>query len=279
MPYNDLNMRNYWRIVKKRKAIIILTTLLVGLMSFSLLQIYAPKPIYKATSKVKYEQSAMTVGFFTERAYQLPWDTVNTQAIVIKSFPVMVGAAKELGLIGRNATPDQVVKSKVLLDKINSVQKSVSTEKIDKTNIIAITGISHDPRMAQKIANAAAQVYRENNIAEVSRRTLESAKFIEEQIKVIGTKLMAAEEQVKNFKKSNNLVSLDFKIKAYLSQQEKVELQYDNVKNELKETEIQLNLVKHDKALPSTLAPMPEPVVSVKPLTSCPSRLDSQLPT
>lgn len=268
MPQYDLDIRDYWRIIKKRKVVIILTTALVGFFSFIFAQINAPKPIYEATSEVKYEKStaSSTMSLFAERFYAVSWDIIATQALVIKSFPVMDRVAKELGMIDRSITTDQIIKSKHLLDMIATIQKNISTEQKEKTNIITISGQSHDPKIAQRIANTVAQAYREFNIAEVNHRSIEAAKFIEQQIKIIGEKLRTAEEKLKAFKESNDIVSLDFKTTSSLTLQADAEAEYEKVKNELKETEIQLTLVKQDKTLPpdvtsrlTALTPLPKP--------------------
>lgn len=191
----DLAIRDFWRVIKKRKAIIIFVTLLVGLISFSLAWINKPEPIYEATSEVKYEQPTLIMSIFTEKTFSLPWDVIATQALLIKSFPVMEKVAKELGIIDRAVTIDQVMRTKNFLDLINSIQKNISTERKDNTNIISITCRTHDPRMAQRMANTVAQIYRENNIAEVNRRLLESINFINEQSNFVEEKLKAAEER------------------------------------------------------------------------------------
>jgi capsular exopolysaccharide synthesis family protein len=191
----DLAIRDFWRVIKKRKAIIILVTLLVGLISFSLAWINKPEPMYEATSEVKYEQPTLIMSIFTEKTFSLPWDVIATQALLIKSFPVMEKVAKELGIIDRAVTIDQVMRTKNFLDLINSIQKNISTERKDNTNIISITCRTHDPRMAQRMANTVAQIYRENNSAEVNRRLLESINFIKEQSNFVEEKLKAAEER------------------------------------------------------------------------------------
>jgi capsular exopolysaccharide synthesis family protein len=191
----DLAIRDFWRVIKKRKAMIILVTLLVGLISFSLAWINKPEPIYEATSEVQYEQPTLIMSIFTEKTFSLPWDVIATQVLLIKSFPVMEKVAKELGIIDRAVTIDQVMRTKNFLDLINSIQKNISTERKDNTNIISITCRTHDPRMAQRMANTVAQIYRENNSAEVNRRLLESINFINEQSNVVEEKLKEAEER------------------------------------------------------------------------------------
>jgi len=51
----EMNLRDYWLIVRRRRMIIIACTVLVALLSFGLAQ--RKVPFYQATAAVKFEQS------------------------------------------------------------------------------------------------------------------------------------------------------------------------------------------------------------------------------
>ena len=53
MSKYDLNLRDYWRILRRRKNIVILSILLLGSFSTSLATIHKPPPLYEATASVK----------------------------------------------------------------------------------------------------------------------------------------------------------------------------------------------------------------------------------
>ena len=62
MAQYDVDLRDYWRIVKKRKTIIILLVVLVGISSYGFAKLKEPKPLYQADSAIKIERSG---GFYS----------------------------------------------------------------------------------------------------------------------------------------------------------------------------------------------------------------------
>ena len=52
MPQYDINLRDYWRIIRKRRTVIIFTTVLLALFSFVFGKLNEPVPIYSAASAV-----------------------------------------------------------------------------------------------------------------------------------------------------------------------------------------------------------------------------------
>ena len=53
MAQYEVTLRDYWRIMRRRKAIVIFTVFLLGFFSFLIATLYKDKPIYKTTSKVQ----------------------------------------------------------------------------------------------------------------------------------------------------------------------------------------------------------------------------------
>ena len=55
MAQYEMNLRDYWLIVRRRRAIIIASTVLVALLSLGFAS--QKVPVYQATAAVKFEQS------------------------------------------------------------------------------------------------------------------------------------------------------------------------------------------------------------------------------
>jgi len=64
MAQYELNLRDYWRIVQRRKLVILLSTFLVAMFSFWFAS--QKVPIYQATAAIKFEQSTTLTGLFVE---------------------------------------------------------------------------------------------------------------------------------------------------------------------------------------------------------------------
>jgi uncharacterized protein involved in exopolysaccharide biosynthesis len=95
----DLELRDYFRILRKRKFIVISVTILITVFTFIFAKIQTPSPLYKATSSVKVERISNIAGLFIDMISYSSGDNLATQTVIIKSYPVMVRVAKKLGLI------------------------------------------------------------------------------------------------------------------------------------------------------------------------------------
>ena len=62
MAQYDVDLRDYWRILKKRKFTIIFMVIAVGMTSYGAARLKEPVPLYEATSSVKIERGASMMG-------------------------------------------------------------------------------------------------------------------------------------------------------------------------------------------------------------------------
>lgn len=242
MAQYDVDLREYWRIIKKRKAIVVVMTCLVGAAAWFFSGLNKPVPLYEAESAVKIEQRATLADFFSGD-FWYPADTLSTQAFIIKSFPVLEQTAKYLGLIPRNLTEDQIRTSKSALDAINRLKTMTDAEQTRGTNIINIRVTSKDPLEAVRVANAVAETYRAYNVREKNKRTFDTRAFIEEQLRLTQEHLHRAEDELKFFKERNDVVSLDSQTSQTLNRLFSVETEYDNTRREREEAELQAVMV------------------------------------
>lgn len=240
----DFDLRDCWRIIRRRKKIIVIITLLISSSSFLFAKLKAPPPRYEATAAVKFERSISVTGLFIETISYSTGDPLATQAIIIKSGPVMEKVAKELGLIDPKFPSDQIRQSEKLSRIIANLQDQVEAEQVEYTNVINITATAPDPKMAQRLANTVATVYREQNIAEKNRQIKEARSFIEEQLKVIGGHLKNAEERLRTYKEQKRLVALDQQVTSALMRVANLESDYEKVNRRIEKVSSQLSKLR-----------------------------------
>ena len=244
MAKYDVDLRDYWRIIRRRKNIIIITVLLISSFSFFFAKFKAPPPEYEATAAVKFERSTSLTGLFVEVVSYSTADPLATQAIIVTSGPVMEKVAKDMGLIDPKTSSDQIRRSPELSGIVVDLQDQVEAELVARTNIINITATTSDAKMAQRLANTVATVYREQNIAEKNKRTKEARSFIEEQLKVMGAGLKDAEERLKAYKKEKRLVVLNQGVTSAIATVANLESDYQKVNREIEEVSLQLSKFK-----------------------------------
>ena len=201
MAQYELDLRDYGRIVFKRKKIIIFATLMVGLLTFILTP--TPKPFYKARSSVRITQSSSVEGLFLQAISYSRWNNMETQAKIIKSVPIVSMTAQRLGFIDSTLKLPQIAANPRDLKIVSDLTDKIYTAQYGKTDIIEIITTAGSREGAMEFANVLANVYIENSITEKNRRVDEVASFIEEQLKLYENKLMDSEQNLEEFKRQN----------------------------------------------------------------------------
>jgi len=102
MAQYDLNLRDYWRILRKRKWSVAFITLAFGGLAFLFAQVEKPSSLFQATAVVKFERATTLVGLMVETISLAQGDSITTQAAVVRSFSVLERAAKAF------APPDRI---------------------------------------------------------------------------------------------------------------------------------------------------------------------------
>lgn len=191
-PQYDLNIRDYWRVLKKRKIIILLTfiSVVIATAVYNNLQ----TPVYQATVMIRIQFQSTVISALTDKFLGQTKDVLASEEKIITSSPIIEEAAKRLKLI-KEDTPQQ--------EKDNIVYElsaGLSTEKIQEADMIKIMFESSDPQKAKEVVNKIAEVYVEENFKSVSKETTQSRNFIEKQMNQVEQRLRGAEEHLKAFK-------------------------------------------------------------------------------
>ncbi|MBU2063323.1 MAG: hypothetical protein KKF93_02905, partial [Candidatus Omnitrophica bacterium] len=189
MAQYELNLRDYIRIVRKRKLIIIVIFLVVTIVTtfFSMRQVST----YQAETTIKIEERKTIAGLLTEWIAYNPGDTMESQAKLIRSHKVMKSAALRMRIININSTDDEINKA------VNVIDGKIRTELVGNTNIIRIIATSLDSQEAVELANTVADIYIEENLLDKTRQARNARKFIEEQLTSLEMRLQQKEEKIK----------------------------------------------------------------------------------
>ena len=243
MAQYDVDLRDYWRIVRKRRVVIVLMVLLVGVCSYGFAKLSEPIPLYEASSAIKIQRSTTMTdflmgGFWTET------ENLVTHAYIITSFPILEKTAKALGWLPTDLATNDIRSSKTHLSVIQRLKSMISAGQEVGTNIINILVVSKDPQQSALVANTVANAYRDYNIQEKNRKTFETKAFIEEQLQLTSANLKQAEEELRAFKEDYALVSLDAQSSNSLGRMYDAETEYEKVKKQKDEVLSQLKLLQ-----------------------------------
>jgi len=193
MAQYELNLYDYWRIVKKRRWIILLTiiTTLGSVAVYTNLQ----TPVYQSAATVKVEPALAILGLSPEQmagGFDL-YMALNTEVKIIKSALVAERTALKLKTI--HGGIDEVAKAAI----ISSIQGKLSAERVGDTNLITITALSSDPTETAQLANMTAEVYIEKGIEDRNRRARELRQFVEFQLIDAELKLKNSEDGLRKY--------------------------------------------------------------------------------
>jgi uncharacterized protein involved in exopolysaccharide biosynthesis len=112
MAKYDISIRDYWRIIRKRRTIVIVA-------------VTSPEPRYQATSAVKVERVTDLTTLLYGRVSWTLWNNVTTQAVVITSFPIIQRTAIRMGLIPEKTSLAEIRNTERYLRIITSLQSRV----------------------------------------------------------------------------------------------------------------------------------------------------------
>ncbi len=251
MAQYELNVIDYWLILKKRKYLILVSAGLVVFFTFVFSEWLKPAPLYEAVARVKFERSTTVAQQLLESLSYSNANDLGTQTEFIRSFPVMERVALDLRRVATNLTPEEK-RSAAYLNTIYNLGQEIKAQREGDTNIIRISAVSEDPEEAERMANSTAHAYRVENIATRNRLVTESRRFVEEQLAILETQLNRSEEDLRAFKEREGQVFLSDEARAALETFTKLEEQYNEVMRKRAEGERQIEVLKRsDAAVPN----------------------------
>ena len=249
MAQYDINIRDYWRIIRKRRTVIIFTAVLLALFSFVFGKLNEPIPIYSAASAVKFQRSTTVAGLVAEAFTFAPTDEIATQMVIARSYPIIEEVAKGLKLIDPNLSSEKIRSDSRLVSIVNRLRKQIRVEQQGETNIMTLRATSTDPKLAARMANTLARVYQKQMALERNKETRESRLFIENQLKVVEARLRKAENRVKKFQETHRFFTVRGLASAVTSELQKLERDLGNRRNKLRATSLLLKQLRGIKAL------------------------------
>ncbi|HEV8643923.1 MAG TPA: polysaccharide biosynthesis tyrosine autokinase [Methylomirabilota bacterium] len=250
MAQYEMNLRDYWLIVRRRRFTIIWVTLVFVGVSFWFAK--QKVPLYEATAAVKFEQSTSLSGLLVEVLSYSTADSIETQASLIKSYPILEEAARRMGKLPQTTRGEALRESKAYMAALDSIAGKVRTARIPSTSILEITATSSNPREARDLANTMAETYRDYNRSVRNARITEARKFIEAQLREVEGRVKRAEEEVWAFREANRIIAPGAESSVLLSLF--TQLRSDIEKTRQQRTELELAQVRLARTDPASLA-------------------------
>ena len=248
MAQYDIDLREYWRILKKRKLIIIVVAVLLGSFSTIFSRVEAPTPLYSSTCSIKFEKETTLEGLYAKTISWNEGDDIETQMAVITGYSVMEEAAKNIGLslgTGKNDDP-------VFLSTIEGLKAKVTVAREQYTNILNIIVTDTTPESAQRIANEVAAAYKKLHAEQQDKRTIDAINYIEAQLTSVRQNLKTSEEAFNTFAQENQLLSIDKQSENILLRKKEIKDEERKLNEQIAEIEALVVRIKNFIKTPSS---------------------------
>ncbi len=234
----EMSLIDYLRVIRKRKRIIFLSFILI--LASTIYYTTRQTPLFSSSCKVKIEQRKSVAEILTELITWSPGDEMESQANMIKSYPVMENVAEHLKLIppvkneAERRDPQRIA-------TVKGLQSQIKTEQVGYTNIIEITAFSSRPEQAKELVSRVAESYKNTHHENKIREASNLKNFVKAQLDNHLIELQKAERELQEFRQQNPLVvERDLKTSSALQSDSRI----SSLEQEIVKTELELISLK-----------------------------------
>jgi len=200
----ELNLEEYWQIIKRRRWVIVISALFMGVFSWLFTWINQPPPLYASSVLVKIEPTAMVTELLRGGAPP-PLEDINTQLALIRSYTMAERVAKRLGLVPRKLSSDEIRNNPKYLKIILELKRDIKVKQVGESRVIRISTVALSPEFARNLAQATAEEFRAYNIEEKNKQLYNAKRFIQQQLVILGERLKQSEDALSAFREKYHL--------------------------------------------------------------------------
>jgi polysaccharide chain length determinant protein (PEP-CTERM system associated) len=208
MEANTLSMRDYYKIVKRRKWCLVLPFSIVCLCAL-LIAVILPS-VYKSTSTILIEERDIPADFVMTTVTSYAEQRLQSIHQRIVSFSRLLDIVNRFSLY-----PE--LKNKWTSEKIiEKMRKSISLEPVSAAIVNRRTGMptettiaftlsyeGKNPETVQRVANVLTSLFLEENLQARKKQATETSEFLEKEMEKVKDKLSRIETKMAAFKESH----------------------------------------------------------------------------
>jgi capsular exopolysaccharide synthesis family protein len=222
-PQTNVSLADYWRILRKRKSVIVVTAVVI----FTLVTIYTlhTTPIYEAVGRISIGRPNSEFLLMKGEAPVQDDDytvSMETQVRILQSDSLALAVIKKLGLDRSGASSAAKPGAASAIDSsrndnaqtsalINSFKGGMRIITVPNTRVMEIHYSSPDPKLAATIVNALIDTYIERNIRTKFESTTQAADWLSKQLADLQVKVEVSQEKLVNYQKEKGIIGGDEK--------------------------------------------------------------------
>ncbi len=215
------DLHQYLRLVAEKWRLIAVVCLLTTLAGLALFFMTPEK--YRATAVIQIEQRN-PLGVTSDRNPWLEtWATVKyypTQYRLLRSRGLGERVVRALNLVDepvfnparahqRPAEPSAAGDDLAVAQLAKRLLAGVEIDPIENTELVRITYAGHDPELTARVANQIVASYIDWEIDKWSQNVGRTSKFLEDEIESLKVELETKEQQLNEYNKNSDIVTLD----------------------------------------------------------------------
>jgi polysaccharide biosynthesis transport protein len=220
---SEVHFAEYWAVVVKRRRLIgicVALALLIG----AAVSILSP-PSYRATTVLDIEKDKASPVDISSAPQMSNYDPefLPTQTRLMRSREVAERAVRRLSLVDNidfnpprkgiftfGSSKDTAGASKdVVTRTATNVQAGIEIAPVRGTNLVELSYVAHSPKVAADVANAIADAYIDWNLEAKYQVVGQASQFLTAQIEQLKTEIDAKEQQLQQYSRQKDIVSVD----------------------------------------------------------------------
>ena len=231
-------------VVSRRKSLLLLTVLAAVIPV--LIYNYKTVPVYRASTKVIFEDSEKVMDFNFSRSLNRDnfltnqIEEMKTKSFAEEVFFELPHAARDRFFLLPAYAPEFDSTDFI----VNQIMDHLSLAPIRETEIIDIMFDSEHRGLTQIVANAAASVLIKRNLMTRRQQYSNVRKFIDQQFEIVKTRLEEAENALKDFKERQRITSIEDESREILQRVTQAEIVFNEVKTSKKELQQRLAAIE-----------------------------------
>jgi Mrp family chromosome partitioning ATPase/uncharacterized protein involved in exopolysaccharide biosynthesis len=241
MAQPEPSLRDYWWIIRRRKWIVLTAPVLLGLATYVTGQLQAPPPVYRATAVARFERTFnVNTLLLRDIVAVSPVGDLETNAALVKSFPVLSRAAKKLGTLPPSVTLEEIHTTPAHQGTLQQLGAAIEVNRTERTSLIEITATADEPGTAARIANSVMEAFQENDVETRTHQIVEARRFIEEQLSEVGRRLRESEERLRTFQEGSKVLLLQEEARLAIVRLTEHESDRERIERDIRAVQVEL---------------------------------------
>ena len=203
MAQYEMSLRDYQRIILKRKRGIVVFILLAGVGTFFVAR--TPDVKYEATSKIRVARPSDPSRLVQVFLAINEANDIATHRVRVTGQTTLVAVAHALGMlpeVEQSMKVEEVIAKRASASPVAGVAEGLrnrlKVEQEVNTNILSITAVAGDPASAQKLADSVAVVYRDRTNDQNNQQGESKLRYLQGEFKRAQDALEVAQQELQD---------------------------------------------------------------------------------